>query len=220
MKTIYFLLFFTVTFLAQSQQKISVKETNENIGGGSHNALTVTIYGASQKDVAKAWKDELKKMGAKVQEKKEIFGDDALIKSLSENTFDIYSKVEESGEGVITLIVAVDLGGAFMNSSQHPDFFRYFKDKLYEFAVNQTKAAIAKELKEAQKEEEKLNSEYENLIKEKEKLEKAIKEYEEKIKEAKENIEKNKKQQEEIQKQIVKQKEVVKAIEEKMKSVK
>lgn len=220
MKNLLFALLFMFSTSLFAQYKINVEERGENIGGGSHNAFVVKIYENTAKDVLKAWKNELKKMGAKVSDKKELFGDDASMKAMGDNTFDVYAKANDVEEGVVELIVAVDLGGAYLASSQHPEQAKVFKDHLYAFAVNMTKAGIGNKLKEAEKELEKLQKEQEHLVKEKEKLQKNIEEWEKAIEQAKKDIEENEKNQEKKKEEIEAQKKVVQEIAAKEKAVK
>lgn len=206
--------------LLHSQKKIKVRESSENIGDGQHNALTVNIYEASGKDVEKAWKKLMKDYKAKVSIKKEIFADDATIKSMSSNTVDIYAKAGKSKDGEVFLIVAVDLGGAFLSSSMHSDKFKTFKNILYDFAVKTTKEAIRGQLKDAEKQQEKQEKEQKQLVKDNENLHKDIENYKNKIARAEKDIEINLKDQETKKKEIGLQKKLVEEITEKEKSVK
>ena len=203
-----------------SQKKIEVKESSENIGEGHHNSLVVNIYEASDKDVEKAWKKLMKDYKAKVSMKKVLIADDAEIKSISSNTLDIYAKAEKDKDDEVKLIVAVDMGGAFLESSMHSSEFSTFKKILYDFAVETTKEAIRGQLKDAEKEQEKLEKEQEQLAKDNENLHKDIENYKNKIAQAEMDIETNLKDQETKKKEIELQKKLVGEIAEKEKSVK
>ena len=67
------------------QQRIEVKETNENVGRGNHNCLVVTIYENDEDELRKLWKSQLKKFKGKVSDKKEMFCDNASIKKFGDN---------------------------------------------------------------------------------------------------------------------------------------
>jgi hypothetical protein len=142
MKKIVLLLLLNPLFVF-SQKSINVKERSENIGGGNNNCLVVTIYEAKQSEIEKAWKSELKKLDGKVSDKKEIFADDAKMKSMGDNTFDLYSKVVKVKDDEHELWVGVDLGGAFLSSSQHSSQYKAMKDFVYVFALNTSKEAMA-----------------------------------------------------------------------------
>jgi molecular chaperone DnaK (HSP70) len=204
---------------AFAQKKITVNESNENIGNGKKNALVVTIYEASVSDVEKEWKSLMKGYKAKVTSKKEIFADDALIKELGGNTVDVYAKVFDNKNGSVTLIVGFDLGGAFLNSKDHSAQYKEAKAIVHKFAVKISKDAVENQLKEAQKAKEKTEKEHAALIKEKENLEKDIENYKAKIKKAEEDIQKKIKGQEQKKKEIEEQQKTVTVIKTKLSSI-
>ena len=209
-----------------AQYKINVKEKSENLGGSNHNAFSVMIYELEAKEVEKAWKKVMKKMGASVQSKKEMFGDDANTKEMGENNFDLYAKAIESDKGV-ELCVAVDLGGAFLSSGQHSAQAKYIKDLMYKFAVEETKEGVQAIIKTEEKIQAGLEKEQKDLEKGKEKLEKDIEDYtkaiedaKKSIEQAKKDIEQNGKDQSEKQKEIATQLKVVEDAVAKEKAVK
>lgn len=211
------------TFL--QAQKIKVSESSGKFENGSHNALMVTIYEASEKDVEKEWKSLMKDYKAKVSTKNEIFADNALIKSISENTMDVYAKMEAK-DGTITFYVAVDMGGAYMNSKEHATEYKVMEKIVYDFAVKTTKEAIAGMLKNEEKIYSRLEGEQEDLVKSKERLGKDIENYKAEIErlkksiaQAEKDIEQNLKDQEKKKEEMAKQKKVVDAVAEKQKAV-
>ena len=143
MRIIFILFSFTFCFSTTfSQYKIGVSEKSVGFESGNHNAFTVIVYECSSKDVEKHWKKEMKDMKANVSSKKnEMKGDDAKIKDMGENTFDIYAITNETDNG-IELSVAYDLGGAFLSSGQHAEQSKIIKDLMYDFAVKSTKEGI------------------------------------------------------------------------------
>jgi molecular chaperone DnaK (HSP70) len=204
-----------------AQYKVKVSEKSENIAGANNNVFTVDIYEASVKDVENGWKKEMKNMGAKVSMKKEMFGDDASLKSMGDNTFDIYAIAKENKkENKVEFIVGIDLGGAFLNSGQHSDKAKVMKEVIYKFAVEMTKEAIAGIIKEEEKKLKSIEKEQESLESDKKKLEDNIKDWEKSIEKAKKEIEDNKKKQEDKKKEIEAQSKVVKDIQAKEKAVK
>ena len=219
-----FILIFSFTLIisitSYSQYKISVSEKAVNFESGNHNAYTVTVYECSSKDVEKHWKKEMKDMKANVSSKKnEMKGDDAKIKDMGENTFDMYAVTNETDKGV-ELSVAYDLGGAFMSSSQHSDQSKVIKKIMHDFAVKATKEGIRGILKKEEGIQHHLEKEQDNLVKNKEKLEKDIENWEKSIEKAKKDIEQNKKDQESKSKEIEAQIKVVEAVKAKEKAVK
>ena len=203
-----------------SQYKIDVSEKSVGFESGNHNAYTITVYECTSKDVEKQWKKEMKNMKANVSSKKnEMKGDDAKMKDMGENTFDIYAITNETDKGV-ELSVAYDLGGAFLSSGKHSDQSKVIKKLMYDFAVNATKEGIRGILKKEEGIQHHLEKDHENLVKEKEKLEKDIENWEKSIEKAKKDIEQNKKDQETKSKEIEEQIKVVEEVKAKEKAVK
>ncbi|MDA9563388.1 hypothetical protein N9R81_01790 [Flavobacteriales bacterium] len=217
----YFLstIMFAVYLTSFGQYKITVTEKSANLGGASHNAFSVMVFEMDAKDVEKAWKKEMKKMGAKVQSKKEMFGDDANTSEMGDNNFDIYAIAKEEEKGV-ELTAAFDLGGAYLSSGEHAAQAKYIKDLMYKFGVDATKLGIQGIIKAEEKTQKDLENDQKNLEKDKEKLEKNIEEWEKSIEQAKKDIEQNIKDQEEKKKAIEAQIKVVEEVVAKEKSVK
>ncbi|MBL7889741.1 MAG: hypothetical protein JNL24_09320, partial [Bacteroidia bacterium] len=179
-------------------QKIKVKESKETIGGASNNALVVTLYGVSPSDAEESFRSFMKQYDGKRSSKDGgIFIDNASIKEISgNNTIDIYGIAQgKKGDAEITFVVAFDLGGAFLNSSEHKDQYKIAEKIVKEFAVKATKEAIENELKTAQKAQEKLEEDQKSLEKDKKGLEKDIEDYKAKITKAEQDIVKNKSDQ-------------------------
>lgn len=209
-----------------SAQKIDVRESNEKIGGGSHNALIVTIPGAKADDILDEWKSLMRNYDAKTSTKEGVFADNALIKSMGTNTVDVYALVEKGKEGESKLIVAFDLGGAWLSSAQHGEQYKEARKIVQEFAIKMTKAAIAGQLKEQQKKLDGLADDQKDLEKDNKKLKEDIEEYKAKIKKAEEdiknaedNIKKNEEAQGKKKAEIDAQKKVVEAVDAKQKDV-
>src|SRR6185503_4900566 len=100
--------------------KIKIEEKSENIGGGSHNCLVVTIYDAKPDDIKSKWKSKMKDYNAKVSSGDEIFADNASIKEISDNTCDVYAKTEKGGaDNETTFIVGFVLGETWLSSSSN-----------------------------------------------------------------------------------------------------
>lgn len=222
MKKIFTLLFVTTISVTAFAQKIKVKETKENIGGGSNNAFVVTLYGISPSDAEEAFRSFMKQYDGKRSSKDGgIFIDNATIKDISgNNTIDIYGKAQgKKGDKEITFVVAFDLGGAFLNSGDHKSEAKIAEKIVKDFAVKATKDAIEDEKKAAEKVQSKLEDEQKDLEKEKSKLEKDIEDYKSKIKKAEDDITKNKSEQDKKKAEVEAQKKVVDGIKEKLKAV-
>jgi len=197
-------------------QKIKVIESKENIGGGNNNALSVTIYQASPEDIEKEVKSLMKHYDAKVAPQSGgLFGDNAMIKKISSNTVDLYSKLEKIKDGETRLIMAFDLGGAYLSSSNGKQYDAA-KEILLNLATKTTTEAMADLVKGEQKTFDKMSDEEKKLEKENQKLNDEIKSNKEKIeesnrriKQAENDIEANRKMQDKTKQQIAVQQKVL-----------
>ncbi|MCB0430314.1 MAG: hypothetical protein KDD54_09395 [Flavobacteriales bacterium] len=212
--------------MATYAQKIKVSEGSAKYADGNHNSFLVTIYEASQDDVEKEWKSIMKGYKAKVAAKDEIFADNALIKSISENTLDVYAKATKQKDNSILFTVAVDMGGAYMSSSAHPTEYKIMEKIVNDFAVKTTKDAIADIVKKEEKTYSVLEKEQEELVSKNERSHKDIENYKseiEKLKksieQAEKDIEQNVKDQEKKKEEVAKQKKVVEDVTARQKAV-
>jgi hypothetical protein len=175
-------------------QKIKVKESRESIGNGSNNALVVTLYNVDPADAEEAFKSFMKTYGGKRSTTNGmVFIDHALVKDIGNNTIDIYGKAQGSkGDKEIKFAVAFDLGGAYLNSSDHKSQYAVAEKIVKDFATKATKDAIQDQLKAAQKVQAKLEGEQKDLEKENKNLVGDIEDYKAKIKKAEDEIASNK----------------------------
>jgi hypothetical protein len=173
-------------------QKIKVEEEKSNLGGAKNPALSVAIYEASEDDINSGWKSIMKSYNGKVSTKDQgHMADNVVVKELSNNTCDVYYKVEKINEKEHKLVMSVNLGGAFMSPSEHATQTAYWKKVMQEFASKTSKEAVAEELKDSQKALAKLQSTQRGLEKDQENLKKDIENYKAKIKQAEEDVAKN-----------------------------
>lgn len=180
---------FVLLTSALSAQKLKVQEKSDNLGGSKHNALWVTVYEADEKMIEKEWKSLLKKYNAKMATLgSEQFGDNAVIKDISNNTIDIYWKLEKGPDNTTKLTAAYDLGGAYLSSGTHGKEYRVVETIMYDFALELTRKTIGNQLKEAQKEAEKRDKKLNGLVRDNENLHKDIDNYKAKIKTAEDHI--------------------------------
>lgn len=210
-----------IVSLSASAQKIKVKESSENIGGASHNALVVTLYEISPSDAEDEFRSFMKSYDGKRSSKDGgIFIDNANIKEMSANTVDVYGKANgKKDDKEIEFVVAFDLGGAFVSSSDHKAEYKVAEKMVRDFAVKATKDAIESKLKDAQKVQAKLEDDQKDLEKDNKKLNNDIEDYKAKIKKAEDDIVKNKSDQDKKKADIEAQKKVVSDIDTKLKAV-
>ncbi|MBN2667828.1 MAG: hypothetical protein JXR60_01255 [Bacteroidales bacterium] len=217
------LLFFAFLFAISQlfgQDKIEVKESTERFSVGKVDVGIVNIHQADKKYVEQAWKKLMKRYSGSVKNKAEIFADDVIIKKMSNNTVDVYAIVRDGSEGQVEIVVAVDLGGAFLSRSQHPDKYKLFEEILRDFAVDVSREAVREQAEDEQKALDKLTKEQEKLVSTNESLHKSIEEYKQKITEAESDIEQNLKDQETKKEEIEKQRQIVIEITERERAIK
>ena len=221
MKKIILLAVALSTGLFVSAQKIKVKESKEDIGGGSHNALVVTLYEISPEDAEEAFRSAMKKYDGKRSSKDGgIFVDHAMIKDMGNNTIDIYGKADgKKGDSEIRFIIAFDLGGAFLNSGDHKEQYKIAEQIVKDFAVKATKDAIEEKLKDAQKIQSTMEDDEKSLEKEQKRSESDIEDYKSKIKKAEDDVTKSKDDQAKKKAEIEAQKKIVDEIDKKLKAV-
>ncbi|MEX1002234.1 MAG: hypothetical protein WDZ35_08985 [Crocinitomicaceae bacterium] len=216
-KTIIFFLAL-LAFSATAQIKVSEKSVDID---GSKNGFYVEIPYADQKSTEKELKSLLKDWKGSFSSKKDVlFADDCSLKSMGENTFDAYGKVEENGDEGVYVSVAIDLGGAYLNSGEHKDQYKVMEKILKEWAIEVAKEVIGEQIKEEEKVLSDKEKELEDLKKEQEKMEKEIEDYKKAIEKNEKAIEDSKKAQEEQKEKIKTQQGVVEAAKKKQQGIK
>jgi chromosome segregation ATPase len=202
-------------------QEIKVKSGNEKFSSGSHDCLKTTIYYADKDQVMSDWKSKLNDFKDEKVSKKgdEIFGDNILIKDWGNNTVDIYSVFEEDKDKkTVNMSVAVDLGGAYLTSSDK-DKYNYIEKLMKEFAVKSSKNAVEAELKAAEKVLEKLEDEQKDLVSDNKKLKDDIEDYKKKISKAESDVKDNESKQSTKKGEVEAQKKVTDAVKAKLNKV-
>ena len=133
-----------------AQLNVAVKEETKAMSKGNYNALVALLPGTSIKDVERFWKQHLKKFKGKVRYERKVnehVVDDATIKGMSDNTVDIYSKVEESGAEGVLLSVWFNLGASYLSSKDYSDRFPAGEKILLDFVDQVSVDLILDELK-------------------------------------------------------------------------
>jgi hypothetical protein len=198
---------FSLSAFAGDPVKIKVESKNEKINGGTHSCLVVTIYDATPDDIKKEWKDKMKSYDAKVSGKDEIFADNALIKTISENTCDVYAYTEKISDTETKFVVGFLLGETWIDSKSAS--YNAAEKIVKDFAVKQSKDAIAKKRKDAEKALDDKKDDQTDLEKKNTDLHKDIDDYNEKIKKAEEDIKTNETDQTKKKTEIDEQQKVV-----------
>jgi hypothetical protein len=195
MKLFLFTILSFCTFASFGQ----VKATEEAItfSNGTHNAIVVTVPNGTLEGVNDELRSELKNWSGKFDEKKgEYTAIGASMKKMGDKPFDAYAKVIQNGTDV-KVAFAIDLGGAYMTSSDHSAQYKVMLDKVKEFSTKATSTSIntilkaeEKILKSLSKEQSDFEKDIEKSQSEIEKAKKTIEEEEKKIVDNKAALEK------------------------------
>lgn len=209
------LLFFAACSFLHAQ----ITETDRSMSQGINTAFMLEIPNADEKVVEKTWKKYAKDFKGKAKKDKksdEWFHDDAEIAGIGgSNTLDIYTKINQSGENV-TFISWFDLGGAYLNSTDHPDKVPSAEKILMAFGLEVAKEMTILELEEEEKKLKGLNSSLKKLEKDKENYEKEIEQAKERIAKAEANIEQNAKDQDDAKIMIENQQKAIEKVKKKL----
>lgn len=192
MKQLFILAITAISFSSFAQNQIKTSEESVAYSVGSRNSIIVTVPYGKADIVAKELKSEMKGWGGKMKAgKSESTTLQSSVKSMFERkTFDTYAKVITVDKEV-KVAVAVDLGGAFMNSKDHPAQYAEMKARLETFAATAAKASVKDNVKAEEKILSTLEKEEKSLEKVKESHLKEIENYKKKIEESQKKIEDN-----------------------------
>lgn len=126
--------------------KIEVTEIIEYMSQGQRPGLKVIIQTGNAAIIEKDWKGYLKTFKGKTKKgKEEYFTDNAAISLLSNNPIDIYSRIEETANG-ISIKAFFDLGGAYLSSKSNPEKYPIGETIIRDFAVKQAMKGLSSRL--------------------------------------------------------------------------
>ncbi len=213
--TAFLLTLLTISAISQ----VSVEEKKVAIDG-TKDGFYVNIPYGTKSQIEKELKEELKSWGGKYSESDYIFVQTCKLKDMGKKTFDVYALVSENADGGAVVLIAIDLGGAFLNSTEHADQAKVMHSKLHDFGVLAAKNVVNEEIKAEKKMLEERQKELADLEKDQAKLEGEIEDYKKKIAENEKAIEESKKNQETKKEEIKAQEGKVKVVEAKKEAVK
>ncbi len=160
---------------------VSVAESRA-MSKGNHPAFVVTIEDVETKEVEKLWKkylNDLKKGKTKYDKKSgEYFTDDAQFPAISDNTIDVYSKVSSIGSNKSEIVTWIDLGGAFLNPNDFADKIPEAKNWVQNFDAEAKLFVAGEAINMQAKQVKDVEKDYDKLLKEQKKMEKDIKDCE------------------------------------------
>lgn len=214
MKNRCFTIFPLLLLLIPSWALAQVREVYLDMSAGQQPALVLEIPGVSQDLVSDYWKQYMKdfyREKPKWQRRDdEWLSDDADISALSvDNTVDVYAKTEEQGENV-EIQLWVDLGGAFLNSREHPDRYTEAEKLLLRFALEVAREKMRLDIKAQEDRLKEMNRDLERLASQKERSEREIERAKETIRQAEADIKQNLQEQADMQAKIAEQEKLVK----------
>lgn len=192
MKQLFILALTAISFGSFAQNQIKTSEESVAYSVGSRNSIIVTVPYGKADIVAKELKKEMKDWGGKLKASKtESTTFQSSLKNMFERkTFDTYAKVI-TVDNEVKVAVAVDLGGAYMTSKDHPSQYGEMKVRLENFAATAAKASVKDNVKAEEKILSTLQKEEKSLEKVKESHLKEIESYKKKIEESQKKIEDN-----------------------------
>ena len=196
MKKLFTLAIAFVTLSLSAQVKVDEKSVN--IAGTSKNGFYISIPYGNYKQIENALKEELKDWKGKYSTPSGyIFVDDCKMKDMGDNTFDVYAIIEENKEGGgANVSLAIDLGGAYLNSGEHSGQFGVMKTRLHNFGVKAAKSVIDEEIKLEEDALKARQKELADFEADQAKKEQEIEDYKKKITDNEKAIEESKKNQE------------------------
>ncbi|MEL7120833.1 MAG: hypothetical protein AAFO07_15380 [Bacteroidota bacterium] len=174
-------------------QEFSLKEAQKGMSDGVHNALVIELTGISEKDAIDIWKNffkDYKSKPKKVKRSDDWMCDDAQIKTISDNTIDVYANFE--GVKANTVVsVWFNLGGAYVSSSLNQDQFQAAANFMRSYRMKIDQFAAEADLVEQEKIMKDMEKDLKKLEKDKEDYEKKIEEAKALIAEMENNIKQN-----------------------------
>lgn len=172
-------------------QEVKTSHDKISFSHGSFDAIVVTIPYGDKDIIEKELKSEMKDWGGKYNSSKgEYTAKEAKMKDMGDKYFDGYAKIIESGSE-IKVAFAVDLGGSYMNNSDHKDQYKVIEARAKKFAQNASKESVNGMIELETKTLKKLTGEKEDMLKNIENSKKDIENYKKKIAEEEQKIKDN-----------------------------
>ncbi|NJN35243.1 MAG: hypothetical protein HC817_14340, partial [Saprospiraceae bacterium] len=202
--------------------KSLVVEKESTMSQGSKNGLSINLPKANAKFAEKVWKDFAKQFkGDYKRDKKndEYFSDNATVGTIGgANTVDMYMKFSEGNDNT-TATIWIDLGGAYVNSSDYSDKYAEAEKMLANYALTVARKQTKIQLEEQQNTQKDLEKELKRAEEKNKNLNQDIEDWKKKIQKAEQDIQTNLKLQEETKVKIESQKKVVEEVQKKLQSL-
>lgn len=211
------LLIFCALFISSLSLTAQITEQSKTMSEGVQNALILELPEVEDKFVDKLWKKYLKKnykggKSKKNKKEKQIFTEGIKMPEIAgSDEINIYTRTTEIGDDV-ELTLWVDLGGAYLSSSAHPEEYLEGEKLLMRFALEVTKEKIKIEIDKEENTLKKYEKTLKKLKRSNDNYHRDIEQAKDKIKKAEQNIEENEVDQENTVKLIESQKETVRKV--------
>ncbi len=213
MKQIIFTLIAIVASISITDaQEVSEREMSMSIG--KQMAFSLEIDGAEEnmtKDVLKKFVKDYGKLKRNKKAKEHYIMGARVPMIARSGDVDLYFKLEER-VGYTTVNLCIDKGGSFVNSDESPSEAQGAEEFLTELYLAVKKEAITKEMKDQEKELNKMDKDLRKLEKKNNGFHKDIEKAKEKIEKAEKNIEQNLKDQEDQRIRIEQQKKIIEEV--------
>ena len=217
MKSIVWVVVFLMS-LSASMKGQEAKERKLSMSLGPQNAWYIEMESADAKMAEKIFYDYIKSYGKMKYNKKarEHYLMSSAINSINGSSpLDIYAKFDDT-KTMATAYIWMDMGGAFISSSEHPKQAQALSQWMYEYFLEVKKNIILNEIKEEEKKLSSLERDLKRLIDKNESLHKEIERARQKIEEAESDIEKNLVDQDNKNKEIESQKDLLNQVNNKL----
>lgn len=174
-----------------AQVKPVYKEEMRANSEGTFNAIVMELPQTSADKVKDVWESFIKDYKGKTKYSKkdaEFFSDNAKVKEMSDNTIDIYAKIEDKKDKGSELMVWFNFGVTYLSQKEFPKQFDVAKKMLDKFSQKLTSDMLEDLLKAEEKTLKNLENELKDIEKSEEKRKKDIEDYKETIKKMEEKI--------------------------------
>ncbi|MCX6291901.1 MAG: hypothetical protein NT126_09080 [Bacteroidetes bacterium] len=207
-----FLLLF-ISSAAFSQKEMTISEVPKSMSKGMQNGYVTEVPQAKLKEVASAWKKYIRHETKNTIEElnNEIIIRGTLIKNVSANPLNVYSKLLETEQGVMISAFFTEDDSIFISSALSDEKSIAARKFIRDFVVQQYRIAVGHELDNERKKLSRLEDELESLVKSIEKSNRRINDNDRKIDKCKDAIATNRKEQEARAGEIASQKETVRS---------
>ena len=195
-----------------AQDSLKVTQAEMLMSKGTHNGYTVIVPQATAKDIISTWKKYIRQGESKssVEELEgEYLAKGTTLVNISPEPMNVYVQIKDMEKSVRLTAYFTEDDSNFISSASDPKKGKAAENYVRNYATNQYRLAVEREVGAETKKLEDLEEQQENLIKANEKAENTIGENERKAEQAKVEINANAAAQERRRSEVAGQKEIV-----------